>query len=356
MANFEKILRLGQPELKGYCKKKLKEYGYSPTLSDGYLYAEGTLPVMLVAHLDRKHKDTLTSICKSIEGIWMSPEGICGDDRCGVFAVLQLARDYNCHILFTEDEEIGCVGAGKFVKSGIKPDLNYIIQIDRRGSDDAVYYNCDNGDFEKFITQFGFKTAIGSCSDISKVAPHLGAAAVNLSSGYYSEHTMHEYIKLSDLWKTVARVRNILDTDVMTKYEYIEKKVEYKYGGLLNMGRADYYDYDKEFDYWKKYYARKYSKHKGKKKSEYKFDDKVIEDVIWLSGGDWYIKDDTHSYLSCSGYGISPDGRVFFWDEEDNITEEKGIFFVDAGFKDVSLEYMYNLEKAVKGMEGESGK
>ena len=46
----------------------------------------------------------------------MSPQGIGGDDRCGVWMILQILRTANCHVLFCEDEEVGCVGAKKFTK------------------------------------------------------------------------------------------------------------------------------------------------------------------------------------------------------------------------------------------------
>ena len=72
-----------------------------------------------------------------------------------------------CHVLFCEDEEVGCVGAKKFTRGSLRPQVNYIVELDRRGSNDAVFYRCDNPEFEDFITSFGFETAGGSRSDIS---------------------------------------------------------------------------------------------------------------------------------------------------------------------------------------------
>ena len=53
--------------------------------------------------------------------------------------------------------------------------------------------------FEAYITGKGFTTAIGSFSDISLIAPELGVAAVNFSSGYYNAHTLHEFIDVNEL-------------------------------------------------------------------------------------------------------------------------------------------------------------
>ncbi len=104
------------------------------------------------------------------------------------------------------DEEIGGLGAKKFCLAHKQHQLSkeldglkFLIELDRKGKNDAVYYQCDNPDFEAYITDKGFKTEQGSFSDISLIAPELGIAAVNLSSGYYSPHTFHEYIIRSEL-------------------------------------------------------------------------------------------------------------------------------------------------------------
>ena len=70
-----------------------------------------------------------------------------------LFRSLQIIKDFKCSVLFTEDEEIGCVGAEKFAVSDyiVNNDINYIIEIDRRGTNDCVFYSCDNPDFEEFI-------------------------------------------------------------------------------------------------------------------------------------------------------------------------------------------------------------
>ena len=70
-----------------------------------------------------------------------------------------------------------------------------IFQLDRRGSDECVFYDCDNPDFIKYVESFGFKEAYGSFSDISIIAPAWGVAAANLSVGYYLEHSNAEYLK-----------------------------------------------------------------------------------------------------------------------------------------------------------------
>ena len=98
-----------------------------------------------------------------------------------------------------------------------------IFQLDRRGSDDCVFYDCDNPDFTKYVESFGFKETYGSFSDISIIAPAWGVAAANLSVGYYLEHSNTEYLKCRELEKTIERVKKILDNaENMLSYTYIE--------------------------------------------------------------------------------------------------------------------------------------
>lgn len=211
MACFERILKMTQGELKEYLAQQLREYGYEPVCKNGFLYAEGTIPVLLVAHLDTVHTHQPDIICRSEDGRYlMSPYGIGGDDRAGVYMILLLMRKCRCHILFCEEEEVGGVGARKFAKSKLRPEVNYIVELDRRGTNDAVFYNCDNPDFTEFVCSFGFEENYGSFSDISVVAPHLDTAAVNISAGYFNEHRLHEMIDTYAMCKNVLRLTAML--------------------------------------------------------------------------------------------------------------------------------------------------
>ncbi len=214
IACFESILKMTQGELKEHLVHQLREQGYEPVCKNGFLYAEGTIPVLLVAHLDTVHTHRPDIICRSEDGRYlMSPDGIGGDDRAGVYMILLLMRECHCHILFCEDEEVGGVGAKKFSKSKLHPEVNYIVELDRRGTNDAVFYNCDNPDFTEFICSFGFEENYGSFSDISVVAPHLETAAVNISAGYFNEHRPHEMIDTHAMCENVIRLAAMLRHD-----------------------------------------------------------------------------------------------------------------------------------------------
>lgn len=221
---IQKCFRLSQPELKEALRKELKSIGYSPVSKSGFLYAEGDVPVLLVAHLDTVHKTKVVDICVSDNGIMMSPQGIGGDDRCGVYMITQIVKKHKCHVLFCEDEEIGGVGAECFARSGIAPEVNFIVEMDRAGNNDAVFYDCDNPEFTDFVCGFGFKEEMGSFSDISIIAPALGVAAVNLSSGYHNPHTIHEYVCTDEVEANIDRICDMVSDSEDKAFEYVESE------------------------------------------------------------------------------------------------------------------------------------
>lgn len=239
MKQFNNIAKLNQIELKKFLFKKLKEQYDVVYNEDGFLYAQGSKPVLLVAHMDTVHKESPKFILIE-DGKISSPQGIGGDDRCGIAIILEVIKHHNCSVLFTEDEEVGGIGADKFVNTKLAKSLvsefNFIIEFDRKGDKDAVFYDCDNQEFEEFITKKYFKTNVGSFSDISIIAPKLKTAAVNLSCGYYNAHTKDEYVVWNEMMRIVQESIALLDRMDEIKFEYIEN--EYK--GYYEYGYADY--------------------------------------------------------------------------------------------------------------------
>ena len=63
---FETILRLPQMELKKRLKAELKSRGYPVTDKPGYLYAEGTIPVLLVAHMEDRNRSLGIQVAVSL--------------------------------------------------------------------------------------------------------------------------------------------------------------------------------------------------------------------------------------------------------------------------------------------------
>lgn len=252
MKRLESIYRMTQRQLKKYVAKEMKKANYADIQNrDGYIYAKGTVPVLLVAHLDTVHEKSVKDIVYSDKGNRLSsPQGLGGDDRNGVYMILEIIKEINCHVLFVEDEEVGLVGAVKFCRNFKgNMDINYIIELDRRGFHDAVYYSLDNKEFEEFITESSgghFKTEWGTCSDISEIAPFLGVAAVNLSAGYYKEHMPETYTVISEVNENIEHVKEIINTKVNKPFEYREIRL-WKDDSFYSWNDNEYDEYAVEF-------------------------------------------------------------------------------------------------------------
>ena len=248
---FENVCKFNQKVLKSAMHIRLKGMYDEVICDNGFLFAKGDLPICLVAHMDTVHEETPKTF-KYKNGKISSPQGLGGDDRCGIYMILEIIKKHKCSVLFLEDEEKGGIGAGKFVNhiasEGL--DFNYMIELDRRGSKDAVFYDCGNDEFEDFITEDGdWKTAWGSYSDISTIAPALGCAAVNLSCGYYNAHTKQEYVVLAEMEENIKKVCKLIErTTEEDKFEYIEA-VRSRY----NYGNGSYGGYN-----WSSYYGDYY--------------------------------------------------------------------------------------------------
>jgi len=255
MDKLSYLLRLTQDELKQELYKILIKKNMHPTSEDGFIYAKGDIPVLLVAHMDTVFPESPKELVykEKQDKLYNPNGGLGGDDRCGIYAILALLKKYHPHILFTEDEEIGCVGAEKTVQKLPAPNVKYIIEFDRRGKNDCVFYECGNKEFISYIETFGFKEAYGTYSDISVLGSAWNIASVNLSVGYYNEHTYDEYIIFNELLKTIKRAENMLkDVTKAPYFDYQEITYNSNYNfspeELLNLLMYNSYYQKEEYD------------------------------------------------------------------------------------------------------------
>lgn len=224
---MKSLMKMSQEQLHKVLYKYLTKYYDNIIIRDNFIIAIGDLSIGLVAHLDTVHKTLPCSFFYDQEQkvLW-SPNGLGADDRAGIYGIIQIVEaGYRPHIILCKDEEKGGIGAGSVVQMFPEypfDNLKCLIELDREGKKDCVFYECDNDDFVKYIEKFGFKTNFGSFSDISILAPQWGVAAVNLSIGYYKEHTLAEFLSLTDMEKTIEKVKSILDSEKeMLNYGYI---------------------------------------------------------------------------------------------------------------------------------------
>ena len=258
--DFVTICKLNQTELKKELHKILKKkYKGNVINGDGYLYTKGN-DVLLTAHLDttpnvggskRKKVRNVFMECHESKGkgkhVLSSPQGIGGDDRCGVYMILRILNDteFRPSILFCEDEEIGCVGSSKFAETEYISEisnLKFLIELDRRGNNDLVFYDDENEDFHEWCEKVtGYKENYGSCSDISNLMPESKRSGVNLSCGYYDEHTLKETVILEEMLGTLKATEKLIEasrtlSEPFEFVEYVPKTRDWWYGNSYSDG------------------------------------------------------------------------------------------------------------------------
>ena len=252
---FAEICKLSQHELKTFLNKKLSEYYKNVIAQDGFLYAKGKDKVCLTAHMDTVHKEPVIDFYeykKDGKHIISSPQGIGGDDRCGIYMILKiLETGLRPTILFCEDEEIGCVGSSKFTRTKFIKDLKkmyFLIELDRRGGNNVVFYDDENEDWIDFVTKStGYREEMGSFTDICELSPECGISSVNIGCGYYNAHTLDEYVILEEM-------ENSIKTTIKLIKEGLKRKEKFIYTEMpRNKIFSNGYDwYDTDYSDWYK--------------------------------------------------------------------------------------------------------
>lgn len=239
---FIDVLTKTQSEMLEWLPEVLADYGYQIKVTDYMIQAissEENQPC-LVAHLDTintKRKNysygsyystgsTLSTVTSTEKDrtpeeedilvteryILLSPECkssiqcLGADDRVGVKTILDiLEMGLRPHILFTTDEEVGCVGSRKAVEENALEGLkmaSMLIQIDRgvheRSWHEMVTYDFDPESHKEIFDELGktYTMATGSYTDVAVLGPHLDKPIVNVSASYRHEHTTDEFINL----------------------------------------------------------------------------------------------------------------------------------------------------------------
>lgn len=181
--------------------------------------------VLLSAHMDVV--DSIKENSKIIKhnNIWKRDQGILGaDDRAGVAMIINILSHLNAtnfrgkiKIALTVEEEIGQYGASNINKDFFEG-IDKAISLDRRNGSDIVikshfqdYGSAEYGKiFEKAAHLLGYvkgtyKIVHGGVSDL-RVWSKLGIESVNLSIGYYNEHTYDEYLNVDEWHQTYELV------------------------------------------------------------------------------------------------------------------------------------------------------
>jgi hypothetical protein len=164
--------------------------------------------------------------------------GTGGDDKCGVYvAVKMLMSDVPCRVILTQDEEIGCIGAGE-VRPSWGELSSILLQADRRGNNDLIKHTNGGLIASKDLVDRvlalpeckGMKPEYGSVTDVGDLCVTFDVAGFNISAGYYNAHQRDEWIILSELEQCFDRIKAIatmVGNEVETLPEYEPRNYNY---------------------------------------------------------------------------------------------------------------------------------
>ena len=224
---FEKLVSLTEKGMLQAMNQYLKTKYDSIITTKDYIIAVGSIPIALVAHMDTVFKTPVSDLYYDAKkGVMWSPDGLGADDRAGIFAIIKILQDgLRPSIILTTGEEEGGVGAcaicEKYPQCPI-PGLKYMIQLDRHGTNDCVFYDCYCPEFVDYVESFGFCERWGSFTDISFLMPEWQIVGVNLSVGYEDEHSHVEILNINPLFDTIRKVKKMLAETDIPDFKYDE--------------------------------------------------------------------------------------------------------------------------------------
>ena len=243
-------------DLFAWFEKRMENSGLEVSREKDYIFGQGEIPILLVAHADTvfNHHDRgkrFPIFHDQKEQLIWSPEGLGADDRAGCLMVEMVLRSgLQPHILITDGEERGGIGASAFISDGgddaLKGlDIKFMLEVDRKGKDEVVYYGCEgkNKKWSDWVEGFGFKHRYGTFSDISSIMGAIGICGANLSAGYFDNHTINERLYYGELDKTIEKV-----IEMIKQGEKGEKFI-FEPGATRAWGRVESFGQDLDYDH-----------------------------------------------------------------------------------------------------------
>jgi putative aminopeptidase FrvX len=152
------------------------------------------------------------------------PTGIGGDDKCGVFACLQLLEEFDViKAAFFVSEEVGCIGS-KSADANFFSNVGYAIQFDAPfnwmvteysmgvklfDKSDDFFKKCD----EVLNESFEGRQKYGShpYTDVYALRSKFDFSCINISIGYYDYHTPEEYVVIEDVFSGIDAGKKMIE-------------------------------------------------------------------------------------------------------------------------------------------------
>jgi putative aminopeptidase FrvX len=204
----------------------------------------------VVSHTDTVHRlDTINvfeetlpnskgddSFCLKAYNDFDEPTGIGGDDKCGVFACLELLDKFDTiKAAFFVSEEVGCIGS-KNADDNFFSNVGYVIEFDAPG-DYMVTEYCFGVKLYDKESEFFKKTdkvlvehmlsepqyMVHPYTDVYALRGKFNFSCINFSIGYYNYHTSSEYVVVEDVFNGINMGRKMIK-NLGYKLHYKEAK------------------------------------------------------------------------------------------------------------------------------------
>lgn len=202
--------------------------------SNYYAFVNNGHAITLVSHADTLTRSPNFQLITKNNVIRAHNSILGADDRSGCYALEKL-RHTGCNLLITTGEETGGIGA-RHAALDLELALtkcNLMIEFDRKNANEFVYYSHTlHGKIRGLFESYGYIESYGSYSDITEFSY---IPAVNVSCGYYDQHTKEERLHLDELEMSIKRINILIKTEKITK-RYLPKPER----GLI---------YDSEYSY-----------------------------------------------------------------------------------------------------------
>ena len=229
----------------------LNVYAVKGEIPDGGMYP------CVVCHTDTVHKiDTINVVEEMLPNSHREmklslkaynddgePTGIGGDDKCGVFACMEILEEMDViKAAFFVSEETGCHGS-RYADPSFFSNVGYAIQFDGPENwmitetcfgaklferESEFFSTCD-----KILTE-GMNDKkqymIHPYTDVYALKSKFDFSCINISIGYYQYHTKNEYVVIEDVFNGIDMGKKMIQELGHKKYELDpQKSLSFRY-------------------------------------------------------------------------------------------------------------------------------
>ena len=169
------------------------------------------------------------------------PTGIGGDNKCGVFACLELLKELpNLKVAFFVSEETGCHGS-RAADETFFSNVGYCIQFDAPGNSMVSEFCMGVQLFDKeseffkganevLTENFKGRNKYQShpYTDVYALKSKFNFSCINFAIGYYQYHTRNEYVVVEDVYNGINTGKKIIEKLGCDLYQF-NKQIKYQY-------------------------------------------------------------------------------------------------------------------------------